>query len=87
MIDANRELFDAFARIHDKYEMDDTAWQNEFNIHGKKVVEVIHEWEQRLCQKQSGGQYGKFSKNLSDKFWDVVRKDFPKIDFVGITIA
>lgn len=85
MIDANRNLFDSFAQIHHKYEMDDVEWQEEFNAQGKKVVEVIHAWEERLCQKQSAGQYGKFSKNLADKFWDVVRKDFPKIDFVAVT--
>ncbi len=84
MVEENQEVFNAFMEIHDKYAKDYKTWQTEFNNQGKKVVEIIREWERRLCQHSERGQYGKFSGSLSEKFWIIVRKDFPKIDFVGV---
>lgn len=87
MIDQNKELFNRFFETHDKYQTDSAAWQQLFNEEGKKVLEVIRQWEKKLCQQSEKGQYGKYSANLADKFWGLVRKDFPKIDFVGVSIT
>lgn len=84
MIEQNRDLFNQFMDIHDKYVKDQFSWQVKFNIIGEKVVEIIREWERKLCRNTERGQYGVFSANLADKFWNLVRKDFPKIDFVGV---
>jgi hypothetical protein len=32
------------------------------------------------------GIYSVYSDKLSQKFWDLVREDFPKIDMVGVKI-
>lgn len=87
MIDQNKELFNRFFKIHDKYQTDSATWQQLFNEEGKKVLEVLRQWEKKLCQQSEKGQYGKYSANLADKFWGLVRKDFPKIDFVGVSIT
>lgn len=85
MIDENKELFGQFEEIHDKYLLHPQLHQIKYNEIGARVVEIIREWEKRLCRHSEGGQYGKFSSGLADKFWSLVRKDFSKIDFVGVT--
>ena len=84
MIDQNLDLFGDFQDLHDQYFLNPKQWQNEYNQQGEKVVEVIREWETKLCRESEGGQFGKFSANLAEKFWGLVRKDYPKIDFVGV---
>ncbi len=86
MVAANKELFDNFKEIHDAYAMNPEAWQKLLNEYGAEVVEIIRDYERKLCIKMGTGKYGQFSQNLSQKFWDEVRKIFPKIDFVGVKI-
>lgn len=86
MINDRNEQFKHFKEIHDKYMQDPVIYQDEFNREGKLVVEIIREWERKLCSHSEKGQYGKYSQSLADKFWQEVRKNFPKIDFVGVRI-
>lgn len=83
MILQHTDLFEAFQEIHDQYVLQPDTWRDEFNTQGAKVVEIIREYELRLCAASEGGRYGKYAANLSDKFWEEVRKKYPKIDFVG----
>lgn len=85
MWDSHNLEFESFQKIHDAYVVDSSKWQMEFNTKGRKIVDIIRNWERLLCQKSEAGKYGKFSSNLSDKFWSEVRVHFPKIDFVGTT--
>ena len=84
MIDENKEIFSQFIDLHDKYTQDSKKWQAKYNIFGEKIIALIRHWENKLCRESERGQYGKFSANLADKFWTLVRSDFPKIDFVGV---
>jgi len=84
MIDENLSLFGKFQDIHDKYVLDPAAFQIKYNEIGESVVSIIRDWERRLCRESERGSYGKYSAILADKFWNLVRKDFPKIDFVGV---
>ena len=84
MLEQNKPLFDEFTLIHEKFKQDPDPWKAEFNKIGGDVVDVIRAYERKLCSKTESGQYGKFSANLSQKFWDALRKLYPKIDFVGI---
>lgn len=84
MLENNKELFDEFRKIHDAYQHDSKTFQKEFNEKGEKILTVVRKYENMLCNHSEGGKYGKFSSNLSDKFWEAVRKYFPKIDFVGV---
>lgn len=84
MIDENKDLFDQFFRIHEHYTADPKAYQEEFNQIGRNIQDVILQYERKLCGKTESGMYSKFSGNLSEKFKELVRKDFPKIDFIGI---
>ncbi|MBI5614480.1 hypothetical protein HY947_06145 [Candidatus Gottesmanbacteria bacterium] len=84
MIEANKDLFDAFAVIHDKYVLDPDLNKAEFNSLGEKVLVVISKYEQILCGKTENGGLGKFSSILSQKFWDEIKKHYKKILFIGI---
>ena len=83
MMESHKELFTQFKEIHDHYVSDSDKYREEFNTVGAKVVEILRETELRLCQASEGGQYGKYAVQLADKFWNEVRKTYPKIDFVG----
>lgn len=86
MTEEHKELFENFADIHREYELNPKEWQKLLNQYGGEVVEVIREYERRLCANMATGKYGQFSSNLSEKFWAEVKKIFPKIDFVGVKI-
>ncbi len=87
MIKKNRELFIKFKITHDMYANDKKTWSNQFNEEGEKVLEIIREYENILCKHSEQGKYSKFSGNLAEKFWIEVRKNYPKIDFVGVKVS
>lgn len=85
MLDENQELFASFREIHDEY-MRNSSVQEEYNQAGKPVLEIIKEYEDRLCSRSESG-YAAFSGNLADKFWAEVRREFPMVDRIGIIIT
>jgi len=87
MIKKNRELFIRFKITHDMYVTDKKTWAKQFNEEGQKVLGIIHEYENILCGHSEQGQYSKFSANLAEKFWAEVRKNYPRIDFVGVKVG
>ena len=80
MIEYNKELFDEFKEIHDNYVLDPKSYQEDFNDRGEKVLRIIRRYENMLCGKSENSNFGKFSSNLSDKYWGLVRNYLPKID-------
>lgn len=87
MLEQNKELFDNFKEIHDEYAMNPGEWQKLLNQYGAEILDVIRGYERKLLVKMGSGKYGQFSAKVSEKFWDEVRKIYPKIDFVGITMT
>jgi hypothetical protein len=85
MIDENKNAFKTFFDVHERYVANPERVQTEFNTTGRQIQDIIHDYERRLCGKTEGGMYSKFSQNLSEKFWEIIRKDFPKIDYIGVT--
>lgn len=84
MFEENKALFEQFKKLHDYYAANPRRYQLAYNIEGEKVVEVIHDYERRICAHSEKGQYSKYSSTLAEKFWEQVRTYFPKIDFVGV---
>jgi len=84
MIDENRRLFDEFGAIHLKYMQDTKKYQDEFNKKGQEVLDVIRKYENMLCGKSEGSGYGKYSANLADKFHEIIKINFPRIDSIGL---
>lgn len=83
MFEYNKDLFDSFRKIHDAFGSEPQNNRELFNQEGEKVLRVIRRYENILCGKSESGRYGKFSTNLSEKFWTEVRSHFPHIDSVG----
>ncbi len=86
MLEQNKEKFVAFKQVHDRYEQNKNETRDEFNLAGKPVLDIIRDWERRLCSGMERGQYAGYSSRLAEKFWIEVKKDFPLIEEVGVTI-
>lgn len=80
----HESLFVAFKRIHDAYSSDSTRWSDTFHTEGTKVLDLLRETERRLCAGMMRGGYASYSTKLSEKYWDLVKKDYPLIDQVGV---
>ncbi len=87
MLALHKPLFDRFRLIHDSYARSPALHQQEFNEVGDTILEIIQKFDQRLCGKSERTGYGSYTSKLSEKFWETIRKDFPKIDSVGLKIS
>ena len=83
MIEEHAAEFGRFKGIHDLYSKDKKTHQLAFNDEGKKVVDIIRDYEKRLCNTMEKGNNAQYSARLAEKFWTEVRSMFPLIDFVG----
>ncbi len=83
MLDDCSDLFSEFQTLHDQVKSGDIEQEEEFYTVGSKVLRVIRRYENDLCSKSENSRFGKFSENLSEKFWELVRLKFPLIDTVG----
>lgn len=86
MVEQNKNLFDQFQALNTNYKLDQKKWQKEFNTVGKDVVEIVYQWEKKLCLNTEKGVHSAYSNNLSEKFRAEVKKVFPYFDFVGVTL-
>ncbi|KKR30778.1 hypothetical protein A2715_02085 [Candidatus Woesebacteria bacterium RIFCSPHIGHO2_01_FULL_39_32] len=86
MLAENKELFDEFKKIHAQYTLDPDRLQDQFNLQGEKILEVIREYENRLCADTERGMYNKFSVALAEKFQNEVQYHFPMIDHIGLIV-
>lgn len=84
MIEENPKLFGEFRTLHDKYSNEQENYQDEYNLVGEKIQEVIKEYENRVCANTERGMYSHYSGNLAEKFQNEIRAVFPMIDFIGI---
>lgn len=84
MLSQNKELFTEFKKIHDQYAQDPARFRLDYNRVGEKVMEVIRRYESRLCGKAENSGFGKFTGSLAEKFWAIIKKDYPLIDEVGL---
>ena len=84
MVEAHTEQFSAFKVVHDGYQTERKVWSAQFHALGKPLVEIIRDWEQRLCSSMERGKFAAYSNKVSEKFWDEIRKVYPLIDRVGV---
>lgn len=87
MTDDHKELFESFKKLHDEYGLNENGLQEKFNKEGEKIMDIVREYENRLCSNTERGMYNKFSTNLAEKFQNEVRKHFPLIDHIGLKIT
>jgi hypothetical protein len=84
MIRENKVAFETFQKQHDDYSLNPDKFQETYNEGGEKILEIIREYENRLCANTERGQYVKFSGGLAEKFQAELRKIFPMIDYIGL---
>lgn len=86
MMEQQGELFAAFKPVHDTFAADRTNQEaaEAFHTQGQKVVDIVRDWDRRLCAGMGRGAFSQYTQKLSETFWDRVRKDFPLIDLVGV---
>ncbi len=86
MISENKDAFEGFRTLHDNYALNPEKWQENYNREGEKILEIVREYENRLCANTERGAFNKYSTNLSEKFQNEVRNQFPMIGHIGLTI-
>jgi hypothetical protein len=86
MLSENKDAFDSFAKIQFEYSANESAMQEKFNTEGAIIMEIIRDYENRLCSNTERGMYNKYSTGLSEKFHDLIREHFPLIDNVGLIV-
>lgn len=84
MTERNSELFDNFQTIHDQYAFNPEKWESQFHGQGQEVLDVIRDWERRLCSGMERGVNAVYSQKVSEKFWGEVKKRFALIEKVGL---
>ena len=87
MLEENKQLFHDFEEIHALYDLEPDKHQEKFNQQGDKILDIIREYESRLCSHSEKGIYSKYSTNLAEKFQKLVHTRFPKIDHIGISVS
>jgi len=87
MLLENKAAFADFDKVYHRYNLDQQANQEIFNREGEKIQEIFKKYENQLCGHSEKGIYGKFSANLAEKFWVLIRKKYPKIDFIGVKLS
>lgn len=87
MLEANKELFDDFKRLHSAYALDEDKYQDEFNREGERILAVAKTWEGKLCSQSEKAGFGSYTGTLAEKFQEELRKLFPLIDHVGVIVS
>lgn len=84
MMEQNAQLFAEFKTVHDGYQQDRKQWSARFHAQGQSVVEVIRDWERRLCSGMERGKNAAYSARLAEKFWTEIKNYLPLIERVGV---
>ncbi len=84
MVKDNQQAFDEFKQIHDLFKQDRKKYATEFNQKGKPVLEIVRDYEQRLCGGMERGKFARYSDKVAEKFWERVKKDYSHIELVGV---
>lgn len=86
MVGENKDTFDVFTSVHLDYSIDQNSNQKRFNEVGSKILDIIHEYENRLCANTERGMYNKFSGGLAEKFQSEIKSHYPLIDHIGLIV-
>lgn len=80
----NQTVFAAFRPVHDLFAQNQKAYSAQFNLLGKPVMDLVLQYEKKLCAQMDGGKYGVYTCNLSEKFRHEIKMTYPYLDFIGV---
>jgi hypothetical protein len=86
MFEQHREQFMHFMLLNNAYADDKMAFKQQFDEEGRKIKEIVLDWEDRLCRKMEGGDNSSYSAKLGDKFQEEVTKYFPFYHEIGVAV-
>ena len=86
MVDKHEKEFDSFQEIHNQYMEDPKKWQDRFNSEGSRIMEIVREYENRLCGRMENTANATYSAGLAEKFRNEIKKYLPKLDMIGVKI-
>lgn len=84
MLSNNVDLFKEFDEVHQNYTLNGESEQENFNEVGARVLEVVREYEDKLCGRSEANGYGRYSGKLAEKFQNHIRSRYPHFDKIGI---
>lgn len=86
MIAENKEAFIKFKLLNDSLErsLPNSKLRSDFNNLGLEILNIIKRYENMLCGKTESSSFGRYSANLSEKFWMELRRNFNNIDEIGV---
>jgi len=84
MYNQNQELFEKFVIVHDNFANNPKEHGMQFHKEGQKVIDIMRDWERRLCRNMGKGQFSAYAVKLSEKYWLEIEKKFPLIRKVGV---
>ncbi len=84
MREQNAAAFDAFSKIHAAYLLDRKTHSHAFHRDGQPIVDLIRDWERRLCAGMERGNNGQYSNKVAEKFWQEAKAEFSHIERVGV---
>lgn len=84
LFEDEKSLFNQFKLIHDNFIKNPSVNKDQFNEIGSKVMLKLKQAEDALCTQTEKGKYSNFSNQLSEKYWQEVRKYFSHIDSVEV---
>ena len=87
MVTKHENEFDDFQEIHNKYMKDPKKWQEKFNEDGARILEIIREYENKLCGHMEITANATYSASLAEKFRNEIKKYLPKLDMIGVKIS
>ncbi len=86
MVMENKQLFDKFTKAHFEYSLDQNQNQENFNVIGGEILDIVHEYEDRLCKQSENAGFGSYTSGLAEKFQTEIKSHFPLIDHIGIIV-
>lgn len=86
MVEKNKKLFDDFQVVHNGFALNPEKWEDRFHTNGREVLDVIRDWERRLCSGMERGNNAVYSNKLAEKFWGLVKEKLPLIEKVGLKV-
>lgn len=84
MMDKHAEVFSAFKVVHDRFALDPETWAEKFHTQGREVLDIIRDYERRLCAGMERGKNATYSFALAEKFKAEIKKYLPKFELIGV---
>ncbi len=73
-----------FIKVHQNFSLNPDKNRLEFNRIGRDFVSLVRAYERRLCGGMEKSNNSVYSAKVSEKYWQLIREEFPLIDQVGV---